>query len=690
MLEFDILQRDTAGLETLGKNLHTLFAFYEILRRPSELQWIEDFRQYKGFYDPEELSRMDAEMSKTFPKITRSKVNGVLSRLNEMLFPDKDKNWMLDPTPVSTINPKIALAIAQTLTKVDPKTNEKILPTKEEFELGVKAFCKQACKRMEEEIDDQLVETDYPEKAKGTLKSGIILGTGVLKGVMTDKVNSNSYMINDKTGEYEAKTIQKEIPYIERTLLWHFYPDMRVTDLKDSQGDFELHLMTKHDLRKLMKRPDFDKEAIATYLREHKDGNTKPKNWMNDLATVDLEGDTAMKTESGDYIRMIQTGTFKGSVYEVLEFWGIIDGEDLAKAGYIVDAEDVESEFEVEIWLLGDKIIKVEPNGTSLKKRPWKVFYYEKDESSIFGEGLPRVMRNSQSAMGASARMILDNAAISSGPQLEINWNLLSPGLAKDSLSKVFPRKIWWREGKGMDANYPAVRVYNVDSHVDELTKIFQLFKDIGDEECTLPSWIVQQPVTNETVGGGSMRMSSITVSLKDIVKNFDMFTEEILESFYAWNMDNNPETTIKGDYKVKAIGSSSLVLKEIRMNSMNMFAQTLQPEDWIYLKRREFILERVKLNDINADLVRTEEEAQAYSKSLEDKRMKELQYALQEAEVRYTNAKSASMVTKAKDNLANASAKNKQGEEDETGGTVATGSSVGKNSATKKPVKRK
>ena len=113
------------------------------------------------------------------------------------------------------------------------------------------------------------------------------------------------------------------------------------------------------------------------------------------------------------------------------------------------------------------------------------MFYYEKDETSIFGEGLARIMRHSQLSIAAGARMVLDNAACVSGPQVEINWDMMTDGT---DMTSFYPRKVWFRRGRGVDAQYPALRVYDIASHVEELLKVIDAFKQFGDEETTLPT----------------------------------------------------------------------------------------------------------------------------------------------------------------------------------------------------------
>jgi hypothetical protein len=277
----------------------------------------------------------------------------------------------------------------------------------------------------------------------------------------------------------------------------------------------------------------------------------------------------------------------------------------------------------------------------------YKVFYYEKDETSIFGEGLARVMRHSQIAISSAARMMLDNGAVCSGPQVEINWQLMHEGT---DLNSFYPRKIWYRDGRGIEAQYPALRVYNIESHIPELKMLSDIFMAFADQETCLPTWMIGDKVNNENSKQTSGKQTEILVSIKDVVKNFDTFTEHVMRDLYAWNMEFNEREDIKGDFQCRPRGVSSLVIKEVRMAALANLKNTMQPEDWPYVPRREFLSETFKAHDINIAL-RTEEEAQEIIVKQIDQRAQELAYAQAEAEVAYKKAQTAGQLTKAKKN---------------------------------------
>lgn len=918
---FSSKERNSEAMAAFGFRLRNQFSQNKAYRRQKELQWLEDLRMVKGIYDPD--VRIEENNSRVYPKIARSKLNIVLSRLHQMLFPEQDKNWEIKPTPEPRVSKEQVTQIAMGMIQQNPDTGEQIMPTIDDLMIAIKKFAKETSLKMSSVIDDQLTEMDYPEETKKVLRSGLTYGTGIMKGPLIGKRTKRKWDPSEK-GEYVEKVDQEDVPDLQFTRIWDWYPDMSVTEVEKMTGSFERHIMSKHDLRNLMKRDDFYPEMIKKFLEEHPNGNYTPANWEVDLQTIEIESMTKNKGSAASYTgetldQSRSTNRQFGTKYEVLEYWGYVDGKDLEACG--VNIEDVELEYASCVWLLGDKPIKSALFATALDQ--YKVFYYEKDETSIFGEGLVRVMRPSVLAIGGGSRMLLDNAAVCltgdtvvyrnqracdpeaqrpsgitlrelwdtkikhnsglrrmkirsvdeftgelfynrikdifnngirtvfecktrhgysikatdnhkflcdtgdwkelngfvvgdmiavngqtdvptglcgdcgaelstktalrcrkcaskiensswntkqaedaaysieatmssarqrwacqkdkkdkcercgskktsgvrleihhndrnpynndisnkttlcfqchkyiharhdhfgqpfqhryidydeivsieyigeeevfdlemegpnhnfiangvvshncAGPQIEVNWSLVTPDT---DYSSVYPRKIWFREGKGIDAQYPALRIYNIDSHTDEILKIIDAFKQTADEETTLPTWMIGQMVNNETAQATSGRMATITISIKDVVKNFDSFTEKIIRDIYAWNMEFNPRPDIKGDFNVKARGVSSLVMKEIRMQALAQLTTTMTPEEWMYIPKREFLEEKLKSHDIIIELL-SEEEVSKKTAAQEQSVQNQLALKMAEAEIAYKKAQTMAQLTKAKE----------------------------------------
>jgi hypothetical protein len=624
-------------LEALGPKLRDKFTKNDANRRPKEIEWLEDLRQIRGIYDPQ--IKIDDGNSHYYPKLTRAKIKSVLSRLNDMLFPSTDRNFTIEPTPEPEIAPEIVeilgkkvlqqmtLELQQAAQQTPEWSGGLPEPDPEEvnkrLQSAIKKYAEMASEKMQSEIDDQLLETKYEEEAKKVLESGINFGTGIIRGPHVKTIKSKEWHFID--GKFTSREKSKKYPLLKFTRIWDYYPDMGVADAEKADGYFIRHVMSKLKMQELAKRKDFDGEYIKEYLKEKPKGDAQLKEYEQELQDIDAEN----KRQTGS-VRLISNN------YEVLEFWGLLDDEK-------------GEAYEGEAWLLGNKVIKVDKNNISDGKRPDRLFYYEKDETSIFGQGLARIMRQSAISFAGVCRASLDNAAVISGPQVEVNISLL---MADQDIDGFYPRKIWYREGYGQDSQYPALRSLQFESHLPELLELAKAIKMNADEETCLPAWITGEPPrnANETTGGVSIKVSNVLISLKDIIKNFDNFTTEVMNALYQWNMEYNSRNDIKGDFLIKAQGSSSLITKEVRMQTLNMLSQTLTPEERCYVPAYDFLREKWKAHDMPANMLRTEEEAKPFLAQLNDPETKKLAMQVQLAEIDYKKAMTLKATAQAKD----------------------------------------
>jgi len=576
-------------LKALGKKLRTEFEHAAAMRREREREWLKDLRQYKGVYDPEILAKIPRNRSKAFYRLTRAKVKAADARMIELLFPAGDKNYTINATPVPELDRNLLANEINAIIQRDGELDDKALLE------AVNAIAKERAERMAEVIDDQLKEGNYEAICRAVINSGHKFGTGILKGPMVDAVTSSRWQRNPD-GSYVLREVEKLKPWFSYVPIWDVYPDPYATTLEECEYIFERHVMTKHDLRKLSRCKGFDQESILEYITTH------PKGDVGKL----MEHEAELRNVSKDD----QTST--SGKYEVLERWGVIDGIYLREAGVDIPDEAINLEFESQIWLLGDRVIRVMPNATVQGSRPYKFYYFEKDETSIWGESIPSVMRDAQVLTNAAVRVMIDNAAMSSGPIIEGNSALLEE---EEDPSEIYPFRFYFRSGG--DPASPAIRVYTIPNNTAQILSMLRFFIDMADEVTSLPRYTYGQVPKGgaaETMGGLSMLMGQANITLKDMAKNFDDgITTPFIRDMYHWNMQFSTREDIKGDFEVIARGSTSLIAKEVRNQALTNFAMsTANPLDAPYIKRDELNRQRAQALDISADdLVKSKEEVE-------------------------------------------------------------------------------
>lgn len=616
-------------LDRIGVQLKKDFDETEKLRQLyREDEWLESLRQFKGIYDPDVLAKIQPGKSQVYPRYTRSKVQPAVAKLNDMLFPDNDKNFEIKTTPDPELSQEDIDLVVSLLDPFDAEGEPREV-SQEEIDAAIKAYAQQAVDKMSTVMDDQLEEAKYKTKAKAVVRSSVMFGTGIFKGPLV-KSNIKKGVVK-KGDSYVKKETREFKPFVDNVSLWRWFPDMASTELEHCNFVFEPHSMTKHELRKLAERKNFKRDVIVEYIMTHKGGDYKIRQWEIDLKAIKDEENVKASSKN----------------YEVLEYNGYLDGHDLMEIGVLSEGADTNKDWFVNVWLLGNKIIKAIVHPIESLPELYHVFYFEKDDSSIFGEGLPRVIRDTQISICSATRAMLDNAAWLAGPILELNSDLMED----EDLDDIYPGRVFEREGRGADAQHPAIRVYNIDSRLSDYLAIIGKFEQNGDMESTMPAFLfgAAAKTTNETAKGISIRSSNTNLTINDIVKNFDEANESLLRAWYQWNMEYNPDKSIKGDMQVKAIGSSSLVSKEVRTQNLDLFAQGLSPEDRPYVKGFALLEERVKLHDLPADkILYTEEEGKANIDAARDSEAIELEKAGKEADTRYTHSKADHMESKA------------------------------------------
>lgn len=645
---------DHGRLTALGARLMLEFQSYERDRLLAEQKWIKNARQFLGQYDPEVEQTLQTDQSRAYPKLTRVKCVSMLSRLMSLLFPSSEKNWSIDASPVPNLADEDLNMLLSTLQiSQDPS-----VPLEDKMiEMAIIEFAKERSKNLEREIDDQLKElggtrqVDYVSLCRKVLMSGIIYGMGVLKGPFIKTVTLRSWERNE-AGMIVPKRSQAFRPLYEFVPVWDYYPDMSAKYFHQMDGQFQRIIMSRHQVRALADRDDFFGGEIKTYLKEHQKGNYRRRTFESDIKAMGVQNNVNDQD---------------GRKYEILVWDGYISGHDMRAAGFDVAEDSLHEQIEAIVWLLDGVVIKADMNpwvqlDVDTKVNTYHHFVFEEDESGLTGTGLPNIVRDSQMGVAAAARMLLDNASITCGPNVELNMQLLHP--AQD-LTRLHAYKRWYRDDMNpATANVPAVRDISFNSHMDELMKVITVFTDFADTETFI------NPATGgdmskgpsepfRTATGASLLKGDAALPFKDVVRNFDMFTQSVIGSLVAFNAQFNPKPTIRGDHQVVPRGATSLIAKEVRGMILDNLAQTLTGDDARYINRYDLLRERLAARDIDtlSGILCSKDEAKRRDAgAAEEAKQKQQQIdELLRAEVRKTLAEGVKNLTQADKNAATA-----------------------------------
>ena len=550
-----------------------------------EKRWLDDLSQYHGRYSESLIKELkDARKSTLYINSTRPKTNAMASRLSDMLFPTDDRNWGIQPTPVPELTVEAeaaasAAAEAETAAVAEPDDQglQQAAAQAEQRADTVQAIMDEARKRsraMEEEIDDHLREAKYAAQARVIIDDACKLGSGIIKGPVIgersrkawqqqDLLDDNGDVLEQGGGEFALNNVEDPRPVFWRTNPWNFFPDLDATTLEDSEGNFERHLMNNKQLRRLARQPGFDQDAIRRLLLAKPEESIP--HYIADIRSI--------------------TGAYHDSIsdqYHIWEYHGPLSLEDMrdvatlmADKGIQEDLKEFEAdplqEIEAVVWFCQGEMLKFGLHYLDSGEPIYSIFNLEKDDASIFGFGIPYIMRDPQKAMAAAWRILLDNAGLSSGPQIVINEGIIEP---QNGVWTLEARKIWLRKS-GAPKNEKPFEIFEIPSHIEQLTALIELCKKNIDEETSMPIIAQGEQGTHvtKTATGMSLLMNSVNVVFRRIVKNWDDdMTTPTIRRMYDFLMQFSPKEHIKGDFEVDARGTSVLLVREMQSQNLLLF----------------------------------------------------------------------------------------------------------------------
>ena len=605
-----------AVLTALGAQLQAKFNENERKRVPVEDRWLEDLRQFHGRYDPTvDKDLREAESCALFLNLTKPKTNAFSARVMDMVLPTDTKNWGLEPTPVPEIvgmkaspTPDApAMTTAPDGTQTPMTTDQGAPVLQKDIVKGVGDEADSRCEAMEEEIDDQLAESKYNGVQRQAIEQMAKLGTGIIMGPVildewrvkwkatpraaTEEEIAMAAAFGSKPPAPAAPATPGQPPapppppaatgapqmydYV-RTLVpnkerragtqwvdcWNFYPDMSCPRPDGWEFAFVQYIVNKSELKKFAKRFNFIPEATKRVLEGSTPFNINSLRWMMELRTLS------------------ESNTFIDDRYRLLRYYGELNEDDLMAVGMDPALLGVGETIRGSVWFVDSTVLKVDLNPLDSGDLPFSVCYTDKDEASPFGVGIPRLMRGEQESINAAWRMMHDNAGLSVGPQTVMKMNQVTPA---DGDYHLKPKKMWYA---GDDV--PDVRMvfhqFTIDSHQDEIKSILDLGIRFADDTTQLPLLMQgdQAPHITQTAQGMSLLYNASTVVLRRTVKFYDDYvTEPLISRFYDWNMQFNPRSDIKGDFRCVARGSSTLLDKEQQGQALDAAMQLAMQPTW-------------------------------------------------------------------------------------------------------------
>lgn len=603
--EFEIQQRKPV-IAGLAGHIKDFWGKAERAKSLAETSMLEALYARRGEYTTEKLQKIqESKQPVIYMMLAASKMRQVESLLRDVLMgTGADKPWTLSPTPVPDLPPAEVQKIVQALQGeiqqalemgLQPSMDEvrqRLRMHRDQLTTQLKEEALVRCERMEEKMEDQLVEGGFHLALDQFISDLATFKTAFVKGPV---IRNKPQLSWGPDGELAVET--KLMLEWERVDPFNIYPAPWARHI--SEGPLiEKHKLTREDLTELIGVEGYSEAAIRKVLEQYGDSG------LNDWLSIDSQKAAA---EGKDQIN----ASANTGLIDALQFWGSASGQMLLDWGIDKDqVEDPAKEYQIEAWLIGTYVIKAVLNADPLARRPYFAFSFQQVPGSVWGNCPYDLMHDCQDMCNAAARSLAANLGIASGPQVAILSNRLPPG---EDVTEMYPWKIWQFESDPMGSTAAPIQFFQPNSNAAELMTVYDRFSQLADEYTGIPRYMSGfnegSGGAGRTASGMSMMIGNASKIIKQVVGGIDThILSKLLDRLYYYNMRYSEDPDLKGDVRVVSRGAMSLAVKESAQVRRNEFLQaTANPIDMQIIGmegRAEVLRQAAKTLDMNADKV--------------------------------------------------------------------------------------
>ena len=561
-----------------------------------EAQWAEDQAYYEGedetnktlYYkgtaptSPLIAKPKNRYRSKVFLNITRPYVETAASKVIEVLSPSDEPMWSLMPTSIPEMpeKPSPLVQAAQLAGMAPPPAAQPgatppmgpeqggmqpqqpqgpapAQPPVDKNEEIIKA-AKRAAAGAQLWITDKLEQCDFSGQLRLVVDEAARLGTGILRGPVPQVTRSIKATMDPETGTEQIEVLEQIDPQSKKISVWDAFPDPACGDnIHDGQFFIEHDTMVERQVRDLIGQPGYIEEALMSVIEEG------PR-----------MGASAIMSEPP------HTSHDKSAArFHVWYYYGFLKREDVLamKCGCEERDEIKNIGVPVIVTMINDTPVKAHLNQSAAGRFPYDFMCWQKVAGSPFGIGIARQIRSCQAILNSHVRAMMENAGLSSGPQIILARGAIVPA---DGNWEITPRKVWLLKAdsdvQDVSQAFNSVVIPSVQA---ELLQAIEFALKMAENVTGLPILLQGQQGPNgvpETVGGMQILVANASSLLRRMARIFDdCLIKPHITAYYEWMMEWGDDPSIKGDFRIVAHGSSALVARDQR----NIFITQVAPQ---------------------------------------------------------------------------------------------------------------
>lgn len=599
-------------------------------KRPVATRMRENLRQRQGIYEDVKLQKIREQGgSEIFANITNVKCRAASAWLRDALLGDgNDKPWGVKTSPIPELPPELEqeaqhdamerLMQAQAAgIPIDPNEAPEIArKALEAVRDEMREIGRKEALITEAAIEDALDNGGFHDAFSDVLDDLVTYPAAILKGpVMRQRIDL-SWAKDPQTGGTIAIPQEKIVTEYERVSPFDIYPAPWSMDIEDGYL-IQRHRLSRSAIASMLGLPGYNEEAVRAVLKEHDEGGTS--NWLG----MGIRGEDTTVPVSTDPKTGLAT-TYKTEMVDALELWDNIPGRFLIDWGMPPESiPDPDKEYSANVWKVKSWIIKATLNHDPVGKKPYSKTSYERVPGMFWGLGIPDLIKDPQDVANAALRSLVNNMAMSSGPQVVVNIERLPEGA---KISSIAPWKIWQMVADPLGSTSSPVEFFTVPSNASELLGIFEQASTMADEWSGIPRYMTGDAKSGgaaRTASGLSMLIGNASKLIKSVTANVDQLIESVIRKTHIHLITQMGQLNLSGDVNIVVRGSESILQKDNMALRRNEFLQmTSNPVDLQLVGasgRATILKEQARLLGLNPedivkdpDIMRAEEMLQA------------------------------------------------------------------------------
>lgn len=538
---------------------------------------ISSLRAFNGTYDPQKLADIRRfGGSEVYARIVAMKCRGASSLLRDVYLAP-ERSWGLEPSDDPEIDANVVQTITQLVSMEAEKNAQAGVPVDAmairdrtmQLMMGARDAAKRRAHKQaliaEEKMEEILAEGGFYKALAEFIVDLPLFPFACIKGPTVKIVNTVTYKGGRAQIEAKPRLVWTRVSPFD--LYW----SPGVSDIEDASV-IEKTRVSRADLNDLLDLPGYDHKAVRAVLDEYGRGGLFD-NWdQADSERAELE-----KRENPHLNR--------SGMISCLEFHGNVQGRMLLEYGMSPkDVPDELRDYMVTAWLIGRHVIKAQISPSPRKRHPYFITSFEKMPGTPLGNGLPDILHDIAEVCNASLRALVNNLSISSGPQVVVHDDRLTPGEDGENL---FPWKRWHvtSDPMGGNSSVKPVDFFQPNSNAAELLGVYKSFVDIADDLSAIPKYLAgggAGSAAGRTASGLAMLMGNASKILQTVAANIDRdILEPLLTALYDMLMLTDTTGLLTGEESIRVKGVQVAVQKETQRTRQLEFLQvTANPID--------------------------------------------------------------------------------------------------------------